>query len=500
MKLLGETKRGIEALKLCSQVVFAGGSCPEDLGDRLTAEGIAIGTLFGGLVGMLLQHMESILTRTFSTEMGVVGVSHSREKDDKFWNYIRLAPRVRDHLQYKPIGDGTFEFVFLKTLPGLAATNSDDPPGSFHSRDIYEPHPTIPYAWKYTGRLDDRVTLSNGEKVLPVVMEGRVREHPMVREAVVFGIGRDLPGLLLFRSESAKDFTDEDYVDSITPVVEAANSKVERFARISRDMIVPMPHGVNIPYADKETIIRPQVYKRFSGEIDQAYIKLESASNGTLSLSEADMQKHILSQLQDKGIPVKTIDDDFHAAGMDSLQAIQLRSRIVRAIDLGHTISLPQNIVFDTGNVRKLAALLEALRTGANSSAESGVADMEAMIQQHGTFEHRKPEDVAMPKKHTVVCSINQASPLSLSPLTRDRSSLPASLARSVCTFSRFSWRIPKSKPSTARSEVLTVVIAYKLPSKNAGSGIQTRKERSGVFRFSSNSQVSASTVLRWKS
>lgn len=84
MKLLGETKRGIEALKLCSQVVFAGGSCPEDLGDRLTAEGIAIGTLFGGLVGMLLQHMESILTRTFSTEMGVVGVSHSREKDDKF--------------------------------------------------------------------------------------------------------------------------------------------------------------------------------------------------------------------------------------------------------------------------------------------------------------------------------------------------------------------------------------------------------------------------------
>lgn len=47
LKLLGETQRGVEALKACSQVLYAGGSCPEDLGDRLTAEGVFLGSLFG---------------------------------------------------------------------------------------------------------------------------------------------------------------------------------------------------------------------------------------------------------------------------------------------------------------------------------------------------------------------------------------------------------------------------------------------------------------------
>lgn len=48
LKLMGETQRGVEALKLCSQVLYAGGACPEDLGDRLTAQGVFIGSLFGG--------------------------------------------------------------------------------------------------------------------------------------------------------------------------------------------------------------------------------------------------------------------------------------------------------------------------------------------------------------------------------------------------------------------------------------------------------------------
>ena len=89
----------------------------------------------------------------------------------------------------KPIAADTFEFVFLKDHPGRIVSNSDDPPKSFHSRDIFTPHKTITGAWKYLGRLDDRITLMNGEKVLPLPIEGSVRRHKLGREAVVFGLG-----------------------------------------------------------------------------------------------------------------------------------------------------------------------------------------------------------------------------------------------------------------------------------------------------------------------
>ena len=88
-------------------------------------------------------------------------------------------------------------------------TNSHDPPESFYSSDLFTKHESIPNAWKYLGRLDDRVTLIDGEKVLPLPIEGRIRQATLVKEAVVFGIERAIPGLLLFRAEAAKDISDE---------------------------------------------------------------------------------------------------------------------------------------------------------------------------------------------------------------------------------------------------------------------------------------------------
>src|SRR5213078_4671350 len=108
--------------------------------------------------------------------------------------------------------------VFLAGYPALSVSNSDDPPGSFHSKDVFTPHPVIPERWKYVTRLDDRVTLLNGEKVLPLPIECCIRKHPLIREAVVVGIGKAVPGLLVFRSNAAKGLSDNDFVDAIWPV------------------------------------------------------------------------------------------------------------------------------------------------------------------------------------------------------------------------------------------------------------------------------------------
>lgn len=130
----------------------------------------------------------------------------------------------------KTLGGGVCELVILDGLKSKTASNSNDPPKSFHTKDIFVAHPDIPDSWKHVGRLDDRVTLVNGEKVQPLPIEDRIKKDRRVREAVVFGIGRALPGLLAFRNDKSERFSDDQFIDAIWAAIKHANSKAEKFA------------------------------------------------------------------------------------------------------------------------------------------------------------------------------------------------------------------------------------------------------------------------------
>ena len=168
----------------------------------------------------------------------------------------------------KPIDGPICECVVLDGHKGKMTSNSNDPPNSFHTKDLFIAHPTIPNAWKFVGRLDDRVTLTNGEKVLPLPIEGRIQQDPLVREAVVFGIDRPVPGLLLFKAENARELSDEEFLDRVWPAIADANSRAEGFSQISREMVVILGADVECPTTDKSSIKRAQVYREFKGVID----------------------------------------------------------------------------------------------------------------------------------------------------------------------------------------------------------------------------------------
>ena len=156
-----------------------------------------------------------------------------REKGDNSWNYIRIYANIRKHIYMNPLGDSTYECIYLKGHPALSTSNSDFPaPGSWHSKDVFVPHSTIPDVWKYVTRIDDRVTLLNGEKVLPLPVEGRIREDKLVREAVVVGVDQPIPGLLIFRAKAADHIPDGAYLDAIWPSVIDANSRAEGFSKL----------------------------------------------------------------------------------------------------------------------------------------------------------------------------------------------------------------------------------------------------------------------------
>lgn len=186
-----------------------------------------------------------------------------RPREDKAWNYLRPLPYAKDHMLFRPVepGNEIRELIVTGGYKAKSISNSDDPPNSFHTSDLFRAHPTIPNAWKYIGRADDRVTLLNGEKVLPLPIEGTIIQNALVRQAVIFGVDRPVPGLLLFRSasEEARSLSDEEYISRVWPTIVDANSRAEAFSQIGKEMIVVLAPDVDYPETDKGTFKRALV-------------------------------------------------------------------------------------------------------------------------------------------------------------------------------------------------------------------------------------------------
>lgn len=302
------------------------------------------------------------------------------------------------------LGNNQYEAVYLKGHSALSTSNSDHPfAGAWRSSDVFTPHPTIPDAWKHMTRLDDRVTLANGEKVLPLPIEGRIRQNPLVREAVVFGIGKSVPGLLVFkaRTDHGIDLSDESFVDAIWPCVEAANRAAEAFSNIMRDMIVVLPPDVEYPRTDKTGIIRPRVYAEFNGQIEEAYDRLDGRENGGLVLDLPAMESYIMQTFSTAlGIHLSDLNQDFFAAGVDSLKAIQVRHVLQKTLDLGGQI-LAMNAIYNAQNAKGLALQLFSLRKGVvdGCSKDFCASDdvlMKQFIAKYSTTRNWVPKQATM--------------------------------------------------------------------------------------------------------
>ncbi|PQE31162.1 NRPS-like enzyme protein [Rutstroemia sp. NJR-2017a WRK4] len=365
--LIAEHPRGMAYLKSAKIVTAAGARTPDELGDRLVEEGVNVGVVFG------------------TTEAGLLGDTMRRKDGDNSWNYVRIYSNIRESIYMDPLGDNQFECVYLKSHPGLSVSNSDDPaPGSWRSKDVFEPHPTIPDTWKYVTRLDDRVTLSNGEKVLPLPIEGCIRSNELVREAVVVGVDRSIPGVLVFRA--SEDLSDEEFLEAVWPTIVDANTRAEQFSQITKDMVTIMPADVEYPRTDKGSIIRAQCYRKFAKEIDEMYERLEGESEGTLKLDLAGIETFLTATYEDiVGGPLESLDTDFFNAGIDSLRAIQMRRIIQKTLYLNGK-QLSSNVVYEHGHVRGLAKFLHSIGQGVSGDNEDKTPLMRELIQKYSNF------------------------------------------------------------------------------------------------------------------
>ncbi|KAF2827772.1 acetyl-CoA synthetase-like protein [Ophiobolus disseminans] len=371
LKLLGESEEGIRCLADIDVVMYGGSACPDDLGDMLVKNGVNIVANYGATETSRL--MTSI-----------------RPPGDAAWDYLRILPQVKQWVLMDEIVPGIHECVALDGLRSKSTINSDNPPRSFRTSDLFTPHPTIPDGWKFVSRLDDRLTLVNGEKVLPIPIEGRIRQDSLVKEAVVFGDRKSLPGILIVKADDASHMDDVDYMREIWPTIEKANARAESFSRIPQELVVLLPADTSYARTDKGTFIRAQVYTQFKAEIEAAYAGFESDASvgGTLALEIPELESHLLRKFHEQlDVELPSTDTDFFAYGIDSLQCMKMWSVMKKELDLGGKQSeLGQNILYETGNVSTLARYLNGLRTGATEKADDQHQIMNDLIHKYSSL------------------------------------------------------------------------------------------------------------------
>ena len=389
LKLLSESEQGVNALAAMQVVMFGGSACPDSLGDLLVDGGVNLISHYG------------------TTETGQLMTSF-RPSGDKAWNYVRVHDKLEPYARFEQQGNANlFELVVLPGWPSKVATSRPD--GGYATKDLFEAHPTIKGAWKYSSRLDDTIVLVNGEKAIPIPMEQAVRESNLVRESLIFGAGKPQLGMILIASEAAANMTPEELVAGIWPIVTAQNADAAAYAQVTQEMVRVLPANTPYPATDKGTIIRQAAYRAFADDIEDTYQQLERRAAGTLFLSDAEMRAFLKAQI----LEVAAIDDelslqddtDLFSLGVDSLQSTRLRAKILRQIQLNGN-HVPQNVVFEYPTVAKLAKALIGIRDGKAIEAQDVTAQMAELVAKYSDFPKHVPTSRTTEETAVVVTGV----------------------------------------------------------------------------------------------
>lgn len=382
LKLLAETDEGALLLSRLEIVMFGGSACPKSIGDALVARGVNLVGHYG------------------ATEVGQLMTSFRDFSSDRGWDWLRVPTHLKPFLSMEERGPGLYELIVLDGWPSKVVGNRED--GAYTSKDLFEPHPTIPDAWRYYARSDDTLAMENGEKANPLTLEGALRQNEHVAEAIVFGAGKPRLGAFIVPAAGTQ-LSQAELIETVFRSIEDTNRSVPAFAQLSTDMIHVLPTDVSYRCTDKGTFIRAAFYKDFNDRIDAAYV---DAKSGSRVLSRRALIDFLRGELQKKlGIPksedIKD-DTDLFAIGVDSLRAIQLRGFILKHLKVNAS-DLGRNFVFDFPTLDQMADEILRLQQGSPVKEVVKVEDrMMAMIDRYASFQPHRPVQNTTPGRYLV--------------------------------------------------------------------------------------------------
>lgn len=384
LQMLSEEEEGIKLLRAMDLVGVGGAPLATTTGDRLVRQAI------------------NLVSRMGSAECGFLMSSHRDYATDKDWQYLRPLPDSQ-LLSFEPRENGLSELVVRPGWPFRAKVNQGD--GSYATSDLFEPHPTIPHAWKYHSRADAQIVLMNGKKFDPSPLEAAiVASIDSLRDVFIFGSGKEYPGIIIFPKDEST--SKEAIIELVWPHISQMNDNSQSHARISKFMmrVACLPsHETALEKSSKGTVLRPPAEKKYAGIIDAAYTvpshtPTHITANQDLDCVVMDCFNAILGHDIDP-------HRDVFQQGVDSIACVQLRKLLHSRLSISEAEYLPLNVIYDQGTVDGLVSYLSRTdRKASRNDTQDTHQQMRDLVEKYSKFERPRPITSTKPRR-TVVLS-----------------------------------------------------------------------------------------------
>ncbi|KAK4199222.1 hypothetical protein QBC40DRAFT_176880 [Triangularia verruculosa] len=272
-----------------------------------------------------------------------------------------------------PEGEDRFQFVFYN-FPELQ---------EWRTKDLFERHPVEENLWRYVGRVDDIIVLSNGEKLNPVTFEKMVEGHPLVKGTVLVGSGQFQTGLIVEVHDQSVEA--EVVIEQIWESVEEANEQYPAHAKVWRSMVAVARADKPFERTPKGTVMRRNTYRLYQAEIKEMYAKV-AASNGATVEGEVD-EPTVLDQIRKALNSVTkrrrdvTDDSNLFALDFDSLQVLQLILILKNTIQPTLRSKLSPRLVYENPSISQLCRAL--CSTPSNTARASRSERFDALIKEY---------------------------------------------------------------------------------------------------------------------
>ena len=353
-----------------------------------------------------------------STEIGILPAFMPRREDWSYFEWHPIYEAKMELISTDALG-GIYECVLPfnqkirdEMIRRVCRDSSIAEDVEWRTKDLYRPHPTKANLWRFHGRTDDIIVLSNGEKFNPVTMEGIIQGHPLLSGALIVGQARFQAALIVEAKESTNIEDRTSLIEKIWPSIQSANTEGPDHARIYRSKIIVANREKPFQRVGKGTVIREQIVKAYASEIEAIYsdesISMNQDGIHQLdNLEDAEELKFLVraclssiletrrasSQGKGNGSPMISDQDDFFARGLDSLQTVEL-SHALRA-GLRSSSPLPGDLSWLSSKTIYANPTIEVLwraiqsRLTENTEAKTGdseaqrIGRMSAMVEKY---------------------------------------------------------------------------------------------------------------------
>ncbi|KAI0546766.1 acetyl-CoA synthetase-like protein [Xylaria curta] len=359
--------------------------------------------------GRMLSSRTHVCNQIGSTEC-VVFTTHLTDRSD--WDYFCFGAEQSGY-DFRPISlPGMFEMIVTRddTKGAFQAIFQGNDLSEFSTKDLYSKHPTKPHHWKYQGRVDDVIILSQGEKLNPVPNESLISTHPLLKSVMYVGNGKPQLAAILELADGTSSCLDaEQVVEAVWPLIERANALSPSHGQLHKSHIIVADSPKKFIRTTKGSLKRLQTVQVFESEICDIYdapvITPGPVTHVDIS-RPGELQEFVHGVYQNTtGFGNLQLDDDIFLVGADSLNiqtAIHTLKASVSSPDFRvDTSCICQKAVYANPTTRTMSRFLENLGRLQDSGTEQPLEQAGLLEEVYQRYRRRLPVRKDMPNTET---------------------------------------------------------------------------------------------------